>query len=72
MIRRMENIVESKLCWNDWYKDYDYIAMVPTPTKPKYMRWEEYDSLRSELKRLQHMYYLKELKSLGSLRHGIR
>lgn len=72
MIRRMENIVESKLCWNDWYKAYDYIAMVSAPTKPKYMRWEKYNSLLSELKQLQHMYYLKEVKSLGSLRHGIR
>ena len=49
MIRRMENIVESKLCWNDWYKAYDYIAMVSAPTKPKYMRWEKYNSLLSEL-----------------------
>lgn len=69
---KMERIVEQKLECYDWYQDYDCIADVPAPAKPPYMRWNKYEALVAELKKLQSDYYTVYYKYLAGTSLGRR
>ena len=69
---KMERIVEQKLDGYGWYQDYDCIADVPAPPKPPYMRWEVYEALIAELKKLQSDYYTASYRQLAGTSLGRR
>lgn len=53
---KMENIVEKKMGYYGWHYICDYIADLSIPPKPAYMRYEKYEKLVSELKKMQRDY----------------
>lgn len=64
---KMENIVEKKLDCYNWYHICEYIAELPVPPKPPYMRYKEYEKLAAELKKLQKTYRTACLKAFAGL-----
>lgn len=57
---KMERIVEKKLGYTHWWKDYPdmFIQDVGYIPKPPYMRWEKYERLLQEFRQLQKDYGL--------------
>lgn len=66
ILHKMRHIVEKKLEYTWWRTDnpntmLQDLGYIP---KPKYMRWEKYNSLIEEFKELQEEYYAIEIQSM--------
>ena len=74
LIRKMRYIVEKKLEYTYWEKEYPdlFIMDLMCMPKPRYMRWAKYNRLMQELRELQLEYLKKELHSLDMLRRRVK
>lgn len=65
---KMEHMVEKKLKDREWYRKCSYIADLPVPSRPPYMRYKEYEKLVSELKKMQESYRIASMKTLSGFK----